>query len=98
MGCLLAGAVPVAADIDLAVASRWTSSRTGAVNPARLRLRLPRAGLDLEVTPLLADAELDGRASTGVIYWEGPVALSGSTTGEGHMKLTGYASSLQGRF
>lgn len=87
-----------AADLDLAVLRRWTSPRTGATYPARLRLRIPRAGLDLEVAPLLADAEIDGRASTGVVYWEGPVTLSGSTTGEGYMELTGYAGSLTGRF
>ena len=48
--------------------------------------------------PLLPEAELDGRTSTGVVYWEGPVSVSGSHTGEGYAELTGYAGSLEGRF
>lgn len=84
-------------DIAVTTLSRWISPRTGAAYPARLRLHIPRAGLDLTVTPLLADAEIDGRASTGVIYWEGPVTISGSTTGDGYLELTGYAGSLTGR-
>lgn len=86
-----------AADLELVPLTHWTSPRTGATYPAQLRLRIPRAGLDLQVTPLLADAEIDGRASTGVVYWEGPVALSGSTLGEGYLELTGYAAPLTGR-
>ena len=46
----------------------------------------------------MPDAELDGRASTGVVYWEGPVRVEGTTTGSGYMELTGYAGSLRGRF
>ncbi len=85
-------------DLQLAPLSHWRSPRTGAAYPSRLRLRIPRAGLDVTVTPLLLDAEIDARPSTGVIYWEGPVALSGTVSGEGYMELTGYASSLTGRF
>lgn len=85
-------------DLQLDPLSRWRSPRTGAAYPSRLRLRIPRAGLDVTVTPLLVDAEIDARPSTGVIYWEGPVALSGTASGEGYMELTGYASSLAGRF
>ncbi len=86
-----------AAELELVPLAHWASPRTGATYPSRLRLRIPRAGLDLQVTPLLADAEIDGRASTGVVYWEGPVAISGSATGEGYMELTGYAAPLTGR-
>ena len=32
--------------------------------------------------PELADAELDARRSTGTIYWEGPVAVTGTVLGE----------------
>jgi predicted secreted hydrolase len=61
-------------------------------------MSVPSADLDLKVSPELASAELDGRASTGVVYWEGPVLVSGSHTGEGFVELTGYAGSLEGRF
>jgi predicted secreted hydrolase len=76
--------------------SWWTSPHTGIRYPAGWRLRLPEADLDLRWTPLLADQELDTRASTGVVYWEGAVALtdtaSGSDLGRGYVELTGYTS------
>ncbi len=85
-------------DVQLTVTDHWTSPATGAVYPSGWRLVVPGAGIDVEVTPLLAAAELDGSASTGVIYWEGPVAVAGSQSGEGYVELTGYAGSLAGRF
>jgi predicted secreted hydrolase len=46
------------------------------------------------VEPVMDDAELDSRASTGTIYWEGPVRLrnAGDKTsfGRGYLELTGY--------
>jgi predicted secreted hydrolase len=78
--------------------SWWTSPRTGARYPARLRVRVPGAGLDLEVRPELPDAELDARASTGTVYWEGPVAVTGTATGEGYLELTGYAPGTLTKF
>jgi predicted secreted hydrolase len=75
----------------------WRSPTTGGTYPAVVGVRVPAAGLDLEVTPLVPGAELDGRASTGVVYWEGPVRVEGTTTGSGYMELTGYAGSLRGR-
>lgn len=76
----------------------WTSPHSGATYPARWRIRVPQAALELEVAARTPDCELDGRASTGVIYWEGPVAVTGSATGTGYAELTGYAGSLARRF
>jgi predicted secreted hydrolase len=71
----------------------WVSPRGGTRYPARWRLRVPAAGLDLEVTPVLADQELD----LAVRYWEGAVRVRGTTdgrpvAGRGYVELTGYAS------
>jgi len=87
-----------AAELVIEAAGRWTSPATGATYPAALRVRVPSAGLDLELRTWLAGAEIDARASTGVVYWEGPVAVSGTAAGEGYLELTGYAGSLSGRF
>ncbi len=76
----------------------WTSPDSGGEYPSGWRVRVPSEDLELEVTPLVPGAELDGRGSTGVVYWEGPVSVSGSHTGEGYAELTGYAGSLAGRF
>jgi predicted secreted hydrolase len=78
--------------------SWWTSPRTGARYPTRVRVRVPGVGLDLEVRPEVADSELDARASTGTVYWEGPVAVTGPAAGEGYLELTGYAGEALTRF
>jgi predicted secreted hydrolase len=85
-------------DFELTPLEWWTSEDTSARYPVRWRVEVPTADLDLEVRALLQASELDGTATTGVVYWEGPAAVSGSTTGEGYVELTGYAGSLEGLF
>jgi predicted secreted hydrolase len=43
------------------------------------------------------DQELDSRASTGVVYWEGAVTASvaGRVVGRGYLELTGYGSMVR---
>jgi predicted secreted hydrolase len=64
----------------------WKSPRTGVVYPVEMQVN------DLVLKPLMDDQELDSRASTGTIYWEGAVtAFKGSTVvGRGYLELTGY--------
>lgn len=85
-------------DVAIAPLAWWTSPDTGARYPVHWRLEVPSADIEVEVRSLLEAAELDGTATTGVVYWEGPVAATGSATGEGYAELTGYAGSLEGRF
>ena len=68
---------------------RWTSARTGVAYPVAMRITL--GGRAWEVTPLLDDQELDARASTGTLYWEGAVRVAGpaGTAGRGYLELTG---------
>jgi predicted secreted hydrolase len=65
----------------------WTSPRTGTVYPVSMKINN-----DLRLEPLMDDQELDARASTGTIYWEGAVrAMRGSAAvGKGYLELTGY--------
>jgi len=73
----------------------WRSPRTGAEYPVAWRVRV--GDREFEVEPLMDDAELDSRASTGTIYWEGPVRLlapGGAPLGRGYLELTGYAGYL----
>jgi len=52
-----------------------------------------RAGeLEFELEAMMEDQELDSRASTGTIYWEGAVTAKrgGRLLGLGYMELTGY--------
>ncbi|GMV01858.1 MAG: carotenoid 1,2-hydratase [Burkholderiales bacterium] len=76
-------------------ARHWTSPRTGARYPVAMRLELGARTLVLE--PLFDDQELDTRASTGTIYWEGAVRAfeGGREVGRGYLELTGYAGALR---
>ena len=87
-----------AADFTVRPLATWRSPATGTVYPARWRIGVPSASLDLEVTPRLAGAELRAERSTGTTYWEGPVAVSGTARGEGYVELTGYAGTMAARF
>ena len=84
------------------VTDDWTSPRTGATYPAAWRVSVPGEDLEIELEPTVADQELDTRATTGVIYWEGSQdvrATRGGATlgGEAYVELTGYAGVLAGR-
>ncbi len=85
-------------DFELAVLEHWGDAPSGARYPSRWKLRLPTLDLELEITPQVANCEIDGRGSTGITYWEGPVTVTGSVRGSGYAELTGYAGSLAERF
>ena len=76
---------------------QWRSPRTGVTYPVQWRVRVGARSYVVE--PLMEDAELDSRQSTGTIYWEGPVRLQaddggGREAGRGYLELTGYAGKL----
>jgi predicted secreted hydrolase len=75
----------------------WTSPSTGATYPSGWSIAVPSRGLSIDLHPTLPDQELDTRASTGVVYWEGSqfvraVSQAGPLGGEAYVELTGYAS------
>jgi predicted secreted hydrolase len=78
-------------DFSLTALDHWRSPRSGAVYPSRWRLRIPSERLDLEITPLLADQELD----VSFRYWEGAVAVTGTRAGRGYVELTGYTGAAR---
>lgn len=82
-------------EVSFEPARRWRSPRTGVEYPVEMRLRA--GGLDLDLEPLMDDQELDSRASTGTIYWEGAVRAraGGKLQGQGYLELTGYWKPLQ---
>jgi predicted secreted hydrolase len=83
-------------DVAWTPVRHWTSPRTGAAYPVQWRVRVGEQEFDVQ--PLMDDAELDSRASTGTIYWEGPVRLrrDGVALGAGYLELTGYAAEVPG--
>jgi predicted secreted hydrolase len=79
-------------EVDWTPGRAWRSPRTGTRYPVEWRVRV--GAQSFEVAPLMDDAELDSRSSTGTIYWEGPVRLrraDRSPAGRGYLELTGYA-------
>jgi predicted secreted hydrolase len=85
------------ADFEILPEGAWRSPHSGAAYPARWRITLPGQGLELTVTPQVADQELN----VSVIYWEGTVRVEGRragapVSGYGYAELTGYAQSMEG--
>jgi predicted secreted hydrolase len=76
---------------------RWTSPHTGGVYPSGWRVRVPGAGVDVMLAPVLLDQELANMVG-GVSYWEGAVdardGVSGRSLGVGYVELTGYAGAV----
>jgi predicted secreted hydrolase len=70
---------------------RWRSPRTQADYPVEWDLDTPAGRW--RVSALQDDQELDSRASTGSVYWEGLSVLrrDGRAVGWGYLEMTGYA-------
>jgi predicted secreted hydrolase len=83
--------------VEVVALDHWTSPRGGTRYPARWRLRIAALALELTVTPLLADQELD----LALRYWEGAVRVEGTADGRplggaGYVELVGYATRAEG--
>jgi predicted secreted hydrolase len=75
---------------------KWTSMKTGTTYPLEWTISIPSRKCELRVTPLIDNQELVTTRSTGIAYWEGAVAVSGTWEGQpirgrGYVELTGYA-------
>ena len=81
-------------DFTITALGRWTSAATSAEYPAGWRVAVPGSSIDVTLMPTLADQELDTRASTGVVYWEGSQLVTdtatGASAGDAYVELTGY--------
>jgi predicted secreted hydrolase len=83
-------------DVEWTPLATWRSPRTGVEYPVRWRVQVGNRLYRVE--PLMNDAELDSRATTGVLYWEGAVRLLDDATneelGRGYLELTGYGGKV----
>jgi predicted secreted hydrolase len=84
---------------EVVALGKWTSPRSGATYPQGWELRLPKAGLQLRLTPVFPDQELDTKSSTRVVYWEGNVQVEGVDNGQtlkgaGYVELVGYKEKI----
>jgi predicted secreted hydrolase len=81
------------------VTDTWTSPSTDATYPAGWRITVPGEDLVVDLRPTVNDQELDTRATTGVVYWEGSQEVTATRarqplTGEAYVELTGYGPGL----
>lgn len=85
----------ITAPLDVLTPVRWWGSpRSQARYPVSWRLRLPGAGIDVELRALVDDQENAG-PRTGIVYWEGAVVArdeAGREAGRGYVEMTGYGS------
>ena len=82
-------------DFTVQVLGEWTSPKSGATYPSGWRLTVPSRDLDLEITPVLKDQELDTRGTTMIVYWEGSCRVRGTSrdgdvSGRANVELVGY--------
>ena len=77
-------------EVEFTPLRQWRSPRTGTGYPVAMQVKTK--GTLWRIEPLLEDQELDSRASTATIYWEGAVRVSrdGKPAGRGYLELTGY--------
>ena len=82
-------------EIRFTARRRWRSPRTSAEYPVAMVVNAGDVEYALE--PLMDDQELDSRATTGTVYWEGAVRVirDGREIGRGYLELTGYWKPLK---
>jgi Predicted secreted hydrolase len=80
-------------ELAIEVLDDWESPKDATRYPARWRFRIPSQALELDITPHVADQEMD----FSLRYWGGTVRITGradggAVRGNGYVELTGYAS------
>jgi len=81
-------------DVRLASLAEWTSPRTRATWPVAREIRVGDRVFTTQT--LMNDQELDSRASTGAVYWEGASTLmeNDGRIGRGYLEMTGYVTPI----
>jgi predicted secreted hydrolase len=83
-------------EVDFSAQRRWTSPLSQASYPVEWIVRTPADFYTVKA--MIDNQELDSRASTGAIYWEGLSDLidsNGKPVGRGYLEMTGYAKPLK---
>jgi predicted secreted hydrolase len=69
-------------EFRIATSATWVSPVTGIEYGVAWDIALPGQEIDVKLTAVVDDAELDARATTQNIYWEGLCAVEGHVAGE----------------
>lgn len=92
----------ISAEEFQALPEGWRQSKIMPESKYPLAWQLRFADYALSVTTPVENQELDTRPTTGVIYWEGYVNVTGdkagrAVTGKGYLEMTGYVASARPR-
>jgi predicted secreted hydrolase len=82
-------------DFKIEPTGYWKSPHTGATYPSGWRVTSHRQDIELTVTPVIEDQELDTRGTTMIVYWEGACEVKGTAggkevSGRAYVELVGY--------
>ncbi len=82
-------------DFSIEPTGFWKSPKTDATYPSGWTIKVPKFDLDLTVSPVLQNQELDTRGTTMIIYWEGDCDVKGknkdeAVSGRAYVELVGY--------
>jgi predicted secreted hydrolase len=83
-------------EVEFRPMRQWTSPLSQATYTVEWMVRTPADFYTVKA--LIDNQELDSRASTGAIYWEGLSDLfdsNGKRVGRGYLEMTGYAARLR---
>jgi predicted secreted hydrolase len=70
-----------ASDFTMSLQGAWTSPHTGITYANQFGLSVPSRGMNLTLTPQLADQEVTNTLGVLPPYWEGAVKVSGTVNG-----------------
>ena len=92
-----------AGDYQLVPGRVWESPTSGAAYPVEWKIEIPQSGLVLSVAAAVDAQELHTDRSTGVIYWEGMIDVTGTRAGKqvwgsGYLEMTGYTGRPMSEF
>ena len=66
----------------------WKSGNTGITYNTAWKVSIPNYNIELQLTPIAHDSEIDARSTTLNTYWEGAINLSGSHKGRGFVEIS----------
>ena len=87
-------------DIQSEALGKWRSDATGIEYPVGWHVAVDSLQLQLEIRPVFDAQEVDARATTGRVYWEGATIVTGqrqgmAVAGRGFVELTGYGAGTE---
>ncbi len=82
-------------DFQIEPTGFWKSPNSGANYPSGWKINVPKLDIDLVITPVINDQELDTRGTTMIFYWEGECTVAGKIgekeiQGQAYVELVGY--------